>query len=450
MSTFFKLEKPILSKDWAERALKRFFGSERSDFQKFINSVSGDDYLYWDRVKYFQPSPSGASKEELWSIVKFQRMLNFIPTPIKHEDGHFFNWVKLKKIEPFLHEMDLNTGGEILFEKDLENKKNKQKLIFRGSVEEAIASSQLEGASTSREMAKKFLREGRRPKNYSEQMIFNNYLTMKLLEEDFKDREMNKNILLKLHGLITKDTPTSDGEQPRIRNEKDKIYVTDDKREEIIYHKAPDINFVNIEIEKLISFTNDQEDNSQFIHPIIKAIMIHFWMGYLHPFTDGNGRLARVLFYWYLLKKGYWAFAYLPISKVIKKSPAQYKMAYVYSEQDDYDITYFIDYNIKKIELAVKEFKEYLNQKTKENTTMKVTSKLAHKFNERQIALLQYFNGDPTENTSLKMHMNTNQVSKNTALKDLKSLVKSGFLETKKQGKFIYYYPTNKIKTLFD
>lgn len=448
MSIFFKLERPNLDKIDKDKGIKKLLGLEREEFLKFINHVSEDEYLYWDKIKYHQPSPQGSSREELWLMVKFIRGINSIKTPIKHEDGHFFTWLKLDKMEPFFHEIDLSTGGEISVEKALDEKKNKQKLIFRGIVEEAIASSQLEGASTSREVAKKFLREGKKPKNYSEQMIFNNYSTMKLIEEDYKNRKMDRDLFLELHGMITKDTSTSEGEQPRLRNEKDEICVTDNKKEEIIYHKAPDIKFVNIEIEKLISFAND-ESNNNFIHPIIKAIMLHFWVGYLHPFTDGNGRLARVLFYWYLLRNGYWAFSYLPISKIIKKSPAQYKMAYVYSEQDDYDMTYFIDYNIKKIQLTVKEFKEYLANKAEKNISMKITSRFYYKFNERQISLLQYFNGDPEEKTSLKMHINTNQVSKNTALKDLKSLVKQGFLEIKKQGKIVYYYPTSKIRSLF-
>lgn len=449
MSVIFKLEKPDLTKVDEDEVIKKLLGPGRLEFLGFINHVSEDEYLYWDKIKYHQPSPKEVSKEELWTMIKFIRGLDSIETPIRHENGSLFTWAKLKKMESFFHEIDLNAGGEISVEKSLDEKKNKQKLIFRGIIEESIASSQLEGASTSREMAKKFLREGRRPKNYSEQMIFNNYSTMKLIEEDYKNRKMDKNLFLELHGMITKDTPTSEGEQPRIRNDKDKICVTDNNKEEVIYHKAPNMEFVNNEIEKLITFANDEGDIS-FIHPVIKAIMLHFWVGYLHPFTDGNGRLARVLFYWYLLKNGYWAFAYLPISKIIKKSPAQYKMAYVYSEQDDCDMTYFINYNIKKIEIAVDEFKTYIAQKTKKNIAMKEVSKHSYKFNERQISLLQYFNGAPEEKTSLKMHINTNQISKNTALKDLKTLTDQGFLEMKKQGKLIYYYPTSKIKRLFN
>ena len=208
------------------------------------------------------------------------------------------------------------------------------------------------------------------------------------------------------------------------------------------------MNFVNEEIHRLIAYANDEAEE-QFTHPIIKAIILHFWMGYLHPFIDGNGRLARLIFYWYLLKKGYWAFSFLPISKMIKRSPKQYGMAYVYSEQDQNDLTYFIDYNLNKIELARIEFDEYMKIKTHENINMNKLAKIKYKFNERQIMLLQYFYGDMDASTNTKVHTELHQITKKTAIKDLKQLEKTKFLFSKKIGTKLLYYPTEKVKELF-
>lgn len=49
-------------------------------------------------------------------------------------------------------------------------------------------------------------------------------------------------------------------------------------------------------------------------------------IAYMHPFVDGNGRTARALFYWYMLKSGYWLTEYLSISRVIAKSKSPMKM----------------------------------------------------------------------------------------------------------------------------
>lgn len=444
----FKLKKPRIEKNaWEVELPKVFSAKNREEILDFARKMSESEYLYWDAVRYKEPFPEGISREGMWIVIKFLRDSKKIKTPIRNTAGAFFVWYKVDYLEKFFHEIDMNTGGELFVEKSGVDKGNKQRLITRGIMEEAIASSQLEGAATSRQTAKKMLREGRKPKNKSEQMIVNSYLSMKKIEEDYKDKDMTLELLIEMHGLITKDTVDSEGERPRMRKKDEPVVVSDDSSG-MIYHEAPNVDFVKKELQKLIKFANEEEDGF-FVHPVIKAIMLHFWIGYLHPFTDGNGRLARLLFYWYLLKKGYWAFAYLPISKVIKKSPQQYIMAYVYSEQDDNDLTYFINYNIRKIKLAVTEFREYLNKKSRENLQMKAICEDKYNLNMRQVQMLQYLFGDPESRTTLSAHMNVNQVSKMTASNDLKDLVKKEFIKPIKKGRNVFYHGTDKIKELF-
>jgi Fic family protein len=177
--------------------------------------------------------------------------------------------------------------------------------------------------------------------------------------------------------------------------------------------------------------------------------MIHFWIGLLHPFEDGNGRLARILFYWYMLKKEYWAFAYLSLSEKIKKSSIQYAMAYVYSEQDGCDLTYFINYNIDKLKLARKDFQAYVKAKIDENRSIISLSQKEYGFNERQIKLLQYLYQNVQSRTNISAHQKLFSVKKLTAINDLKMLIEKGFLVKRKQGRNVYYYPTEKIAKLF-
>ena len=444
----FQLKKPNLKKIKKDDVSKIFVNENKPEILSFIKKVSESEYLYWDKIQYKEPSPKNIPKEILWHLIKFLREQKSIKTPVKNKNGKYFTWSRLDYFEKFLHKLDMNTGGELFVGGSDLNKVNKQKLITRGIIEEAIASSQLEGASTSRMAAKKMLREGRKPINKSEQMIVNNYISMEAIKEDYKDSEMSMELLLELHGLIIRDTLDDQDEKPRLRHKGESICVSD-KMNGTIYHKGPEMEFVTKELRKMVDFANDDLDNNTFIHPVIKAIMLHFWVGYLHPFTDGNGRLARLLFYWYLMKKGYWAFVYLPISKMIKKSPNQYTMAYVYSEQDDNDLTYFINYNFSKIELALKDFIEYVESQAKNNLKMKGKSEEKYNFNMRQVQLLQYLYGDTDGRTNLKTHMNINQISNKTAIGDLKGLLKKDFLTSKKQGKYVYYYATDKIKELF-
>lgn len=97
-------------------------------------------------------------------------------------------------------------------------------------------------------------------------------------------------------------------------------------------------------ILQLCSFFNGNEDGKFFIHPIMRGIIIHFMLAYMHPFADGNGRTAREVFYWYMLKQGYWLTEYLSISRIISRSKKSYEKAFLYSEADGNDIGYFVSY----------------------------------------------------------------------------------------------------------
>jgi Fic family protein len=219
--------------------------------------------------------------------------------------------------------------------------------------------------------------------------------------------------------------------------------------EETVAYVTPDRNFVDQELPKLIAFANDENTEEVFIHPLTKAIMLHFWVGLLHPFEDGNGRLARILFYWYMLRKGYWAFSYLSLSEYIIKSPKQYAMAYIYTEQDNYDLNYFIHYNMDKLKFSREQFKKHLKHKISQNRQTLELAKSNYHFNERQWRLLHYLVKDEQRYTTPSIYHHNNQdISYGTVHADLKKLISEGLLTRVKSGRVVYYYPTVKIQTI--
>ena len=121
------------------------------------------------------------------------------------------------------------------------------------------------------------------------------------------------------------------------------IYVQDHVDGEIA-HTPPDSELVEKYMEDLCEFANSEKP---FIHPIIKASIIHFQIGYIHPFMDGNGRTARALFYWFLVKKEYTLIKNISISRAILNSRIQYDKAFLKTENDNNDMTYFINYQLK-------------------------------------------------------------------------------------------------------
>lgn len=409
-------------------------------------------YLHWEQFKYknWILPEIFPDKESFWFALKVARALKSISTPIKDEKNNYFK-INVKNYAAFLHTIDKEMAGNFMGITDL-SENDKKRFVARNIIEESIASSQLEGANTSRAVAKKMLLEGRKPKNYDEQMIVNNHKTMMRIEQELYKEELSLDLIYELHAMITEKT-LEESSQGKLRETFDKkgerLVVNKPGHDEIAYI-TPDKEFVEAELPRLIKFANkNASSDSEFIHPLIKGIMLHFWIGLLHPFEDGNGRLARILFYWYMLKNEYWAFAYVSISEKIKKSPSQYAMAYIYSEQDNNDLTYFLDYNIRCLKSAREEFQKYIKRKLDESRSVISTCQKNFNFNERQIKLLQYLNKNPEGRTNLSAHQELYNVNKNTAIADLKMLCKDGFLTKKKQGRNTYYYPTEKISKIF-
>lgn len=446
---FFRLEKPKIEKEDRLGVLQAMeFPASVQEIGAFTQEANEPEYRHWDALKHKRPLPAGFSREQAWYAVKLSRLFERKKSEIHTPDGHIFGWTKLGVFERYCHEFDLHTGGELITSVGDLRVDEKKRLVSKGLMDEAIASAQLEGADTTRAYAQKMLREKIKPRNESDQMILNNHKAMLLVESEYKEKRLSMDLLLEMHSLLTEKTFDSEGETPRLRRLGEEMYVLE-KADGIVYHKAPDVDFVMNELRRLVHFAN--HDDEAFVHPIIKASMLHFWLGYLHPFTDGNGRLARVLFYWYLLSKGYWAFAYLPIAARIKQGGKKgYTMAYVYTEQDDYDLTYFISYILRKSLEAHKDFQKYVAGMRKSNAEIASAARTKHSLNDRQIQLIKYLGASTDNATTYASYVSVSGVSRATAINDLNDLLKKGFTKKKKVGRTVYVYGTSSIGKLLD
>ncbi|ECC2479783.1 Fic family protein [Salmonella enterica] len=219
--------------------------------------------------------------------------------------------------------------------------------------DESIASSQLEGAATTKKVALEILREGRTPKSESDKMILGNNRLMNLAWETRHDA-MTEELFLLFHETASRgvnDTTYSPGEL-----RKDNSVVVADLEGNTI-HQPPDVSELHESVKAFIKWINiNHEDDvspKRYIHPVVKTCIIHFCVGYLHPFNDGNGRVARALSYWYLFRKGYDAFRYISISRLLKEAPIQYAEAYMKTERDGLDLTYFVEYQCRILERAI-------------------------------------------------------------------------------------------------
>lgn len=442
----YKIQKPSAKNSQNDFAkIQELIKNEKS--QRALVKAT-DAYLPWDEFRNKSWVP--ADHEHHWSLLKSIRLFARRRLPIKDKDNNYYAYDPQRHAQ-FLHEVDLELGGNMMGVADF-SEVDKRQIIRRNLIEESISSSKLEGANTSREAARRMLQEGRKPNDKGERMIVNNHEAMQRIEETAKDQPMSLDLLLSLHRQVTSGTLSDLSLEGKIRDTLDakgerlKIFPWD---ETTVAYVAPDKDFVEEQLPIFISFAND-EIKTEFIHPLFKAIILHFWIGLLHPFEDGNGRLARIIFYWYMLRKGYWAFSYLSLSERILKSPKQYAMAYINTEQDDYDLNYFIQYNIEKLKLARVQFREYLKRKIAENRQQNRIIQGGHGLNARQIKLLQYLSKDEQRSTSVAIYNEINkEIRYVSAVADLKKLVDKGFLKKHKTGRNVHYLPTTLIRKIF-
>ena len=405
------LESPPVLNRFDRVLLRKMQDSQMIPLLRSINN----EYLYWDKVKY--KNYDDLSSNDLWFIVKMSRRLNYVTQQF---GKYSFCYYSTEHIQEMLHYCDMNIGGNMAGN-GFVPEEDKNRYLISSIMEEAISSSKIEGANTTRKKAKEMLRKEIKPQNRSEQMIFNSYNTIEHISKNFSD-ELTPDGLLYIHELITKDTLDSKEDEGHFRKNND-IYVVNTSTSEAV-HTPPSFDEIPLLINSICDFFNKDE---VFIHPIIKGIILHFMIAWIHPFADGNGRTARSLFYWYLLKKGYWLTEYLSISRILQSSKNQYEKAYLYTENDENDLNYFITYNLSAMKKAFDALKAYIKRKEKEENYMARFIRIQDT-NERQAFLLKKVCDEPNIVFTVKEVENRFRVSNFTARTDLNDLVSKGFL----------------------
>ena len=389
-----------------------------------------EEYLYWDKVKYL--TPKGVDPQLFWGAVKMKRQMQLQTIRF---GKYTFSFMITPLMQSLLHEFDLKMGGS-LSANGVISPRDRQIYLVNSIMEEAIASSQMEGASTTRKVAKDMLRKELRPKNRSQQMIVNNYATIKQLVEE-KGQVLDLNMLLDIHRSITTNTLDNPEDEGRLR-QTDDIYVIDAITGSVA-HTPPSHTEIEELLHDLFAFASDK-DKSNFIHPIIKGIILHFMLAWIHPFVDGNGRTARSLVYWYMLKKDYWMTEYLSISRVIYKNKKRYERMFLYTEAYHMNMTYFIQHNLQVMKKAYEDLKTYLSVKMEERNSVLQYCDIEG-INERQMQILKIINDTPSLVLSSLEVSNRFGVSDKTARTDLKVLTELGYLKripiNKKQSGYI-------------
>jgi Fic family protein len=428
---------PIFEKLAREGRLTELLG------QTFPGALSRE-YLPWDKLRHRKP-PLGLAPEEWWAATRIARRSLERPIELlRAVGGKPFTYALPDALLAAIDEVTRSASGNIAISEQVTSPATRYRYVVSSLIEEAITSSQLEGASTTRRVAKDMIRTGRPPRDRSEQMIYNNYLAMQRIVE-LQHERMTPDLVCEIHRIVTEGTLDNPNAAGVIQSDEgERVSVWDGDQ---LLHRPPPVGELQDRLERLCEFANGAPDGA-YIPPVLRAIAVHFMVGYDHYFEDGNGRTARALFYWSMLKQGYWLTEFLTISRTLKRAPAQYARSFLLTEQDDGDLTHFFLYQINVILRAIRDLREYLMKKADELREVQRSMKaLPGEYNHRQLALLQHAIRTPDAVFTAESHARSHNVSTETARQDLMALEEKGLVYRFKIGKRFAWTPLSDLST---
>ena len=405
-------------------------------------------YLHWDELRHRNP-PNGLSHKEWWTGVKIARQGLLKSLPFADKRGRPIKFGMPDPVLQLLHGIDRRAAGSVAMESPIVSGEDRDRYLVSSLIEEAITSSQLEGAATTREIAKAMLRSGRKPSDRSEQMILNNFRAMQAIRE-LRDEILTPDLVLELHRIVTEETFDDLTAAGRLREPGESIKVVDAQHSTVL-HDPPDAKSLPKRLKRLCDFANQGEDSRPFVHPVVRAVLLHFMLGYDHPFIDGNGRTARALFYWSMARAGYWLMEYVSISRLLKEAPARYGRAYLHTETDDNDATYFIIHQLTVIDRAIHALYDYLKRKTAEQRSAEALLRhapvLSDQLNHRQVALLSHALRHAGHGYTVESHRRSHNITHQTSRTDLVQLVELGLMAQSKRGRAFVFYAAEDLRS---
>jgi len=397
-------------------------------------------YLHWDELRHRTP-PEGMTVHEWWFTLKFARNSLLHRLPLTNAVGEPFRYGMPDHVLEGLHRVDQQASGQIAISEEVTNSQTRDRYIVSSLIEEAITSSQLEGASTTHRVAEEMLRSGRPARTRDERMIFNNYQAMNVVRQ--WNGPLTPDRVLQLHRVVTDGTLDDPAAAGRLQTpDDDRVHIATPDGE--VVFEPPPAEQLPERLALMCSFANGQGVEG-FLHPVVRAILLHFWLAHDHPFEDGNGRTARTLFYWSMRSQGYWLTEFLSISRILRQAPMQYARAFLFTERDEGDTTYFIAYQLGVILRAIDDLHTYLQRRMAE---IRDSERFLHDagLNHRQAALIRHALRHPDAEYTFKSHQRSHGVVYQSARNDLLDLERRGYVERRRIGRAFRFYPNPNLR----
>lgn len=247
----------------------------------------------------------------------------------------------------------------------------------------------------------------------------------KVIDYIGESRNIDEVFIKKLHKMtVFKILPTEKCGEYR----KTQVVVKNNRTLEVSF-RPPQAMLVSGQIKDLIAFINSSQQKD--IHPVLKSGIVHYELVRIHPFLDGNGRVARALSTLILFLEGYDIRKFFSLEEYFDSAAAEYYDALQNVEKNHGDLTYWLEYFTEGLSIELNKIKEKVEHIS---VDAKLREKLGGKpllLSDRQLKIIEYI-----QKTGYLQNKAFEQlfpmVSEDTILNELKVLLKSGII--KKQG----------------
>lgn len=432
-------------------------GLERERWLAVVDGVHeptvGEKYLHWDELRH-RGAPDGLTHEEWWLGLKLSRRPLLRPIPLNDSGGLPFVVGIHERTVSVLYALErrLRQGGlsepltdETWIAGQDANDDLLRRVQIRNLREEGISTSLLEGAPTTKPRAREMFRSQQRPRDRGERMILNSYNALRHVLE-IGGAPLTPEGVMELHEIVTIGTLDVPDGAGRFRRADERIEVIDARDNEVM-HAPPPAKELPSRLQMMCDFANG-ETPKHFLHPIVRSILLHFWLAYDHPFVDGNGRCARALFYWSMFHYEFFATRFISISDLLHRAPTRYARAFLFTETDENDATYFLIHQLSIIEKAIEDLESHLKREGESRRMVLGHPELTAGLNQRQIDLVAHALRHPDARYDIRQHVTKYDVVYQTARTDLLDLAEKGLMTKRKIGRAFYFYPSPKLEEI--
>jgi len=274
------------------------------------------------------------------------------------------------------------------------------------------------------------LAEGRQimAKRKDEQEVLNYLSTLNKIPE-FSKQSLELDDLLEIHFDLTKDTLSNNADEGILRNRQ--VYVG--RRDGSVVFMPPQTEEVHRLVIDFLNWFNSSKLHK--MNPVIIAGLTHYELVRIHPFIDGNGRLARVMATLALYKFGFDLKRFFALDDYYDSNRQEYYKALQEVDPNTIDLTKWLEYFTKGVEISLEKVKDKVIGLSKDIKFLKEKGQIA--LNERQMEIVERIlaNGKIT-NREIRDMFN---VSESAARKETAKLLGLEIIKKEGSGRNLHY-----------